>query len=167
LEKVFDATDWDRLGIAMPKLRPWDYWRRHCMVGEQLRPYEVGLRHDVGVGQISFGTDFPHSEGSWPNTREWLRLGMSEVPEDELRLILGENVVRFYDLDRELLAGHAARVGLEVADIHSTEPVQRELIEILDWRSAFLSEPHDYPAEAAEKVIVADLERGAATPATA
>jgi hypothetical protein len=62
-------------------------------------------------------------------------------------------------MDRDMLVAHAERVGLKVSDIRSTEPVQRELIDILDWRAAFLSEPKRYDHDKAEEVIQADLHR--------
>ena len=51
------------------------------------------------------------------------------MPEDELRLILGENAIRFFDLDRSHLATIAARIGPTYAD--TTAPCR--------WRPTSLS----------------------------
>lgn len=162
LERLYDETDYAALNLPRPKLRPCEYWQRHCAVAEQMRPYEVSLRHQTGLHNTMFGTDFPHAEGSWPNTREWLRIAMAGLPENELRLLLGENAVRFYKLDRDMLARHAARVGLKVAEVMSGERVDPDLVEILDWRSSFLSEPRRYDAEQAGRVMKDDIARAAA-----
>jgi hypothetical protein len=53
---------------------------------------------------------------------------MVNVPESELRLILGENAGRFYKLDRDMLPNQAERTGLQVSEIQSREPVGAELI---------------------------------------
>ena len=58
--------------------------------------------------RMSFGRDYPHSEGTWPNTIDWLADACGGLPEDELRLILGENAIRDFGLDREHLAQVAA-----------------------------------------------------------
>ena len=75
------------------------------------------MRHEIGVETISFGRDYPHPEGTWPHTREWLRDAFAGVPEDELRLMLGENAIRFFGLDRDRLAEIAKRIGPTVEEI--------------------------------------------------
>ena len=36
--------------------RPSEYWRDHCYVsGSFLAPYEVALRHEVGLGNLLWG----------------------------------------------------------------------------------------------------------------
>jgi hypothetical protein len=70
-----------------------------------------------GIETISFGRDYPHSEGTWPNTKTWLSDAFAGVPEVELRLMLGENAIRVLDLDRPRLAEIAGRIGPTVAEI--------------------------------------------------
>ena len=55
---------------------------------------EVAMRHEIGLETVAFGRDYPHNESTWPNTMAWLRDAFDGVPENELRLILGENVIR-------------------------------------------------------------------------
>ncbi|MEY2453681.1 MAG: hypothetical protein QOD92_3255 [Acidimicrobiaceae bacterium] len=94
------------------KLTPSEYWLRHCAVGASLMRYgDVGARFDIGIDKLMFGTDYPHMEGTWPNTLDWLRTTLGDVPELEARKILGENAIEFYGLDRELLEKTARRVG--------------------------------------------------------
>src|SRR5581483_611846 len=111
LESRFDAVLYDRSDLKPPKLRPTDYWRRNCAVAGPHTPYEIGLRHQIGVETVMFGHDYPHPEGSWPNTHDWLRLAMKGVPEDEARLILGENAARFYGFDVDVLRPLAEKLG--------------------------------------------------------
>jgi hypothetical protein len=49
--------------------------------------------------------------------------------EDELRLMLGENAIRFFELDLDRLAEIARLIGPTVAEIHAGGPVRPELIE--------------------------------------
>ena len=64
-----------------------------------------------GLHRFMFGTDYPHPEGTWPNTREWIRDAFAGVPLNEARLILGLNAVRCYGLDGEALRKVADNVG--------------------------------------------------------
>jgi hypothetical protein len=60
-----------------------------------------------------YGVDYPHPEGSWLRTNEWLQqvFGGTEISEADMRSILGENAIDLYDLDRPQLRSIAERVG--------------------------------------------------------
>ena len=55
------------------------------------RRRELARRYEIGVGNIMWGNDFPHPEGTWPHTREWLRKVFCDLPVDETRAMLGGN----------------------------------------------------------------------------
>jgi predicted TIM-barrel fold metal-dependent hydrolase len=162
LERRFDRHRFEQTGFAMPHLRPTDYWRRNCAVGGQLRPYEFRLRYQTGIDQMMFGTDYPHAEGTWPNTREWLRVSLRDVPEAEARKILGENAARIYAIDLCAFASHIERVGPEYSELCDDAPVSPALVNNLHWRAGFLGRPFVYSAEALDPLIDED-ERLAAT----
>jgi predicted TIM-barrel fold metal-dependent hydrolase len=101
-----DVTD-----IDLPR-RPSEYWASNCYVaGSFLAPFEVALRNEVGVHNLMWGADYPHVEGTWPRTNLSMRNTFADVPEDEARLILGENALGVYDLDAESLRPIALRIG--------------------------------------------------------
>jgi hypothetical protein len=88
-----------------------------------MNEHEMVRRHEIGVGQIAWGNDFPHPEGTWPHTREWLRIKFHDVPEDETRQMLGTNALRCYrNFDADKLAAVAERIGPTPAEIHE-QPV--------------------------------------------
>jgi predicted TIM-barrel fold metal-dependent hydrolase len=94
------------------KRRPSEYFDTNCFVGgSTAKRRELGDRYQIGVGNILWGNDFPHPEGSWPHTREWLTHMFADVPEDETRVMLGEAAVEMFGFDREELAAVARRVG--------------------------------------------------------
>ena len=76
-----------------------------------MRYGEVRARHEIGIDKLMFGTDYPHMEGTWPNTQDWIRTTLGAIPETEARMILGENAIEFYGLDRELLERTARHRG--------------------------------------------------------
>ena len=50
-----------------------------------------------------WGSDYPHFDSTFPKSREAIERNFEGVPEDERRLILGENMVRVYNL-QDILA---------------------------------------------------------------
>jgi hypothetical protein len=130
------------------KRKPSEYWPTNFLAGASfIHKSEVEHRHELGVETILFGRDFPHPEGTWPHTQEFLRVAFADVPEDELRLMLGENGIRFLELDRARLAEIAKRIGPSVADIKGDADVRSELVESFANRSGFLK-----PYEGEEKL---------------
>ena len=94
------------------KHSPTEYWHSHCMTSLSfVHRSEIAMRYELGVETLGFGRDYPHNEATWPNTKAWLRDVFASVPEGEVRLMLGENVIRFLDLDRARLAAIADEIG--------------------------------------------------------
>jgi predicted TIM-barrel fold metal-dependent hydrolase len=99
-------------------LDPLGYFGRNCWIGASMLPrHEVRYRHALGVDRILWGTDFPHDEGSAPWTTEALRATVWDVPEDELRPMLGESAARLYGFDLNALRDIAARIGPRVEEV--------------------------------------------------
>jgi hypothetical protein len=136
---------------------PTEYWHRHCMTSLSfVHRAEIELRYELGLETIGFGRDYPHNEATWPNTKAWIRDAFDGLPESEVRLVLGENVIRFLDLDRPELAAIAAEVGPSWDEVGSdAPPVDPALDAHFDLRGGYLK-----PAEAGAKLPqVMDLVR--------
>jgi predicted TIM-barrel fold metal-dependent hydrolase len=142
--------------------RPSEYWQQNCMTGtSSIKRSEVRLRHQVGVEKMMFGRDYPHREGTWPNTWDWLRDALADVPEDEARLMLGENAVSLYRLDRPALAAIAERIGPRPSEVlgggHTVNPA---IVENFGMRSGYdrSYENVDLDALAANLELVSELQ---------
>jgi predicted TIM-barrel fold metal-dependent hydrolase len=99
-------------------LTPSEYFHRNCYVGSSfLRRVECEKRYEIGVDRIMWGSDYPHSEGSYPYTLEALQTTFHDVPEPELRQMLGETAAAVYGFDLDRLAPVAAKVGPRVDDV--------------------------------------------------
>jgi predicted TIM-barrel fold metal-dependent hydrolase len=127
---IYDPTDIDlddpQSDDALPK-RPSEYWRSNCYLGASfLARYEVAKRAEVGIGNLMWGSDYPHTEGTWPYSRLAIRHTFHDVPEDEARLILGETAVGVFGLDRAALAPIAARIGPKPQEV-AVPPTPQEL----------------------------------------
>jgi predicted TIM-barrel fold metal-dependent hydrolase len=121
----------------LPDRRPSEYWATNGFVGESLvRLSEIQMRHEIGVGTIMYGVDYPHPEGTWGQAISWMQaaLGRADVPGDEARLMLGLNAARCYSLDIDALAQVAAKVGPTIDEVlakptdEHLESVKREAI---------------------------------------
>ena len=60
----------------------------------------VGVRNRdiIGVENIMWSSDYPHVNSSWPSSREYIERHFGDVPLDERRKMLGENVARLYGI---------------------------------------------------------------------
>jgi predicted TIM-barrel fold metal-dependent hydrolase len=104
---------------------PSEYWSTNCFIGGSfMAPFEAAARGEIGVHNLMWGTDYPHMEGTWPNTRLALRNTFARVPEEDTRLILGENAIRVYGLDENALRVVADRIGPKPEDL--TKPLAPE-----------------------------------------
>lgn len=139
--------------------KPSEWWASNCMTCLSF-PHraEVELRDQIGVDTIAFGRDYPHPEGTWPNTVPWIRSAFDGVPEAELRAMLGENAIARLGLDGDALHAVGARVGPTYEDLMGTPAVAAELIEHFDLRGGYLKPwEGDGLLDRAEFKIQADL----------
>jgi predicted TIM-barrel fold metal-dependent hydrolase len=117
MDQRFSQTHYNqKLGDFQSHLsmKPSEYFRRNVRLGASCMPRrEAEKRHETGIAQIMWGSDFPHPEGAWPHTREQMVETFHGLPEDEVAAMLGGNAVSFYGFDAEKLAPLVARIGPE------------------------------------------------------
>lgn len=120
------------------KLKPSEYFDQHCVITPScIRPNEVALRHEIGLNKMMFGVDYPHPEGIWPNTWDWIRAAFRDVPEGEARLILGENAINFFGFDRTRLSEVSERIGPRPEEVLGNHEVDPAKIEHFTYRAGF------------------------------
>jgi predicted TIM-barrel fold metal-dependent hydrolase len=153
-------TVYEQHRAELPTTRsPSEIWHDQCLMSLSfVHKVEVAMRHELDLDTIFFGRDYPHAEGTWPNTADWLSDAFAGVPENELRLMLGENAIRVLDLDRERLAAIAARVGPTVDDVTGRTPeLDPRLLENWDARGGYLKPPEQVDADELYELLAADL----------
>jgi predicted TIM-barrel fold metal-dependent hydrolase len=139
--------------------KPSEYWHEHCLTSLSfVHKAEVAMRHEIGVETITFGRDYPHAEGTWPNTADWLSDAFAGVPDDELRLMLGENAIRVLGLDRAALAAVAERIGPTIDDITGRTPkLDERLVANWDARGGYLKPPEPHDPMAIDELLRSDI----------
>jgi len=81
--------------------KPSEYILDHCWFGIIRDPCAVQMHEHVPFDRLMFGSDFPHSVGSFPNTLRFLDEAFDGVPDALRRKMLLENPANYYDLDLE------------------------------------------------------------------
>ena len=94
-------------------MKPSDYFRRNVRTGTFLARKETLRREQIGVETMMWGSDYPHPEGAWPQTREAMLDAFRGLPEDDIAAMLGATAAVFYGFDVEKLAPVVARIGPE------------------------------------------------------
>jgi len=79
--------------------RPSEVFRDHFLTCFIADPVGLKLRHDIGIDNIAWECDYPHSDSSWPFAPEELAAAAVGVPDAELHQIAHENAMRWYHFD--------------------------------------------------------------------
>lgn len=86
------------VGVEIKKM-PSEYWRDNCLFGFVADRLAMKLWRYIGVHMLMFGSDFPHSVGTFPYTRETLDDLFEGVSPDIRRQVLVGNPCEFFGLD--------------------------------------------------------------------
>jgi predicted TIM-barrel fold metal-dependent hydrolase len=78
---------------------PSEVFRQHFLTCFISDPVGVQLRHQIGLDNMAWECDYPHSDSSWPNAPEELAAVMVGVPDDEVEKITWRNASRWYSFD--------------------------------------------------------------------
>jgi uncharacterized protein len=100
--------DW--FGVEFDQ-RPSEIVLQHCHFGIIRDPVALQMGPSlIPFDNIMWGTDFPHSVGSYPDSAAWLDDAFSVVDEKLKRQVLLENPARYFglDLDADITATPAA-----------------------------------------------------------
>ena len=99
LPYVLERTDneyKDRLfHIGLPEA-PSYYWKRQGYSTFQQEFVSLDQVERIGVNNIMWGSDYPHQDGVFPDSRKAIQEGLGHLPEDVLRKIVCENAARVY-----------------------------------------------------------------------
>ncbi len=83
------------------KLRPSEYWRRQCKAVFQNDRVGIRLIDELGVETLMWGNDYPHSDGTWPESSKVFAEQFHALPANVVRAITCENAGRFYGLVKD------------------------------------------------------------------
>jgi uncharacterized protein len=96
-----DAEWEDQFKDLSLTMAPSEYWRRQCWATYQTDPVGLKLIDELGADKIMWGSDFPHPDGVWPDSREYVAREMADVPAEIRRKIVCENAAGLYGFSLE------------------------------------------------------------------
>ena len=85
-------------GVSLDQ-KPSEYVRKHCHFGIVRDPLAIELHEKLPIDNIMFGTDFPHSVGTFPGTPKFLDSAFGQINSEIRRKFTLTNVARFFGLD--------------------------------------------------------------------
>jgi predicted TIM-barrel fold metal-dependent hydrolase len=77
---------------------PSEYWRRQCRATFQFDRIGTKLIEDMGVETLMWGSDYPHPDGIWPDSSEYIEKPFGHLPAEVTYKITCENAGKFYGL---------------------------------------------------------------------
>ena len=122
-----DYTYRERHGEAIYRFKdgmlPGDFFHRNVVLSFQEDAIGVRLRDVIGVDNMMWGSDYPHSEWTFPQSRKILA-GVPDdgqakpAPDDDPGITAG-NTARVYNFDLARLTGHCLK-SQPASDVGST-----------------------------------------------
>lgn len=79
-----------------PNVMPSDFFRRNVFVSFQEDPYGLRLRDVYGVDCLVWGSDYPHTESTYPESLRILEERLEGLSTNEIRRIVHDNVAALY-----------------------------------------------------------------------
>jgi predicted TIM-barrel fold metal-dependent hydrolase len=91
-------------GSAFPTkltLRPSEYFRRQLYATFIDDSFGIGHRREIGVDNLLWSSDFPHSATFWPHSQDKIAKDFQGVDANERQKILWQNTAKLYGFETE------------------------------------------------------------------
>jgi uncharacterized protein len=99
---ILDGCDheWERRHLWTEGIltRPSELFRRQIYVDFWYEEAGIRQRHHIGIENIMWESDYPHSTSTYPESWEFVKRTLAGVPEDEQKLLRYGNAMRVYHL---------------------------------------------------------------------
>jgi predicted TIM-barrel fold metal-dependent hydrolase len=95
IDRLDNIVDRSGYGLGWDD-RPADVLRRNfwfCTIDD---PSTIETRHTIGVENIMVEVDYPHGDGTWPDTQLVIEKYWGHIPPAELRMMCCENAAALY-----------------------------------------------------------------------
>lgn len=80
------------------KMKPSEYWKRQCRATFQYDEAGVRLIDVLGEDTLMWGSDFPHPDGVWPDSQQYIREQFAHLPSATRRKVICDNAATTYGL---------------------------------------------------------------------
>ena len=95
LDRLDNIVDRSKYGLGWD-IRPAEVLKRNFWFCTLDDPSTIDTRHRIGVENIMVETDYPHGDGTWPDTQQLITDVWGHIPQDELRLMCYANAAELF-----------------------------------------------------------------------
>jgi len=85
-------------GVTL-SLLPSEYVKRQLHASFQFEEVGMDLINRFGAGNMLWSSDYPHTDSTWPHSREFIDGHFKGIPGDVTAKIVGANAASLYHLD--------------------------------------------------------------------
>lgn len=85
------GAGWPDKSVSPSECLRRNFW--FCMIDD---PSTISTKDTIGVENILFESDYPHGDGTWPDTQDVMQRLLGGLPESEIRMIAHENAANLY-----------------------------------------------------------------------
>ena len=105
---------------------PSDYFGTNIFIGAStMSKEEIRRRYVIGTDVVMWGTDYPHPEGTWPNTTARLRADFAVGAVDDTAELLGLTAAEVYGFDLDAARGRSPQGSAPQPDSLGQDPTLR------------------------------------------
>src|SRR2546423_5735674 len=84
-------TRWPDRDVRPSEVLTRNFW--FCTIDD---PSTIDTRHRIGVDRIMVETDYPHGDGTWPDTQSVIERCWGHLPPEELAMICHRNAAALF-----------------------------------------------------------------------
>jgi predicted TIM-barrel fold metal-dependent hydrolase len=114
IDRHYQNQKWLRQEMDFGGKLPSEVFKDHILACYITDPSGLELRHRIGIDNIAWECDYPHTDTTWPESPEfaWGELQDAHCTDQEIHKITWENACRFYSWDPlDHIAKEDATVG--------------------------------------------------------
>ena len=96
---VLDHMDleWeDQFADLTLTMKPSEYWYRQCHATYQSDKVGTRLLDLLGIGNVMWGSDFPHPDGVWPDSQDYIEAELGHLPAETRHRVVCANAMELY-----------------------------------------------------------------------
>jgi predicted TIM-barrel fold metal-dependent hydrolase len=101
IPSLLERMDWqydnEFSGLGL-ELRPSEYWHRQIYATFQWDGVGMHLLDFLGEDHVMYASDFPHPDGTWPDSREVVTRHMGHLAEGTRGKVVHDNAARLYHI---------------------------------------------------------------------
>ena len=98
IDRHYENQAWLNHGDDFGGKKPSDVFKEHILACYITDPSGLLLRDRIGINNIAWECDYPHTDTTWPESPEfaWNEFEEASVADDEINKITWENACRFF-----------------------------------------------------------------------